>query len=377
MRDVSAKWLRTVGGSWTPFYRLTVTSYFQTGASPDGVRVPIMSGRVSLDGAADFYATCELTVDGAYWPEPNDLDAIVAPYGAEVFIQAGIRYTDDLIELVGLGYFRVRTLGQEDATTGGPIDLTGEDRMSTIARAKLLAPRAFPASTTNGEFASALVTDVFPDAVIEWDDEVEDQPIGRDVIVEDDRRAALDSMAKSVGKVMRFNGVGVLVFFTPPNPADTAPVARLVAGRGGVLVGVNRELTDAGVVNAVVARGDGADEVGAAYAAVLDLDPNSPTRYDGPFGPSPHYLTSSLITSNDLAIIAAQSELRRRSGLPHTISFEVSPRFELEPDDLVHIEHRNGVGRHVIGSLDIPLAPGAPMSGVTREQLVTSAGVVS
>lgn len=374
MRDVSAKWGRTVTGSWTPFYRLTACSFFQTGSSPEGVRVPIVGGKVALDGAADIYATCELSVDGSYWPEQNDLDALIAPYGVEVFVQAGIRYRDDLVELVGLGYFRVRTLGQDEATILGAIDLTGEDRMSTIARAKLLAPRAFPASTTNGQFATALVTEVFPDAVIEWDDELENATIGRDVIVEDDRRAALGSMASSIGKIMRFDGRGILVFFTPPNPIETKPAARLVAGRDGVLSSLSRELTDAGVVNAVVARGDGADEVGAAYAAVLDLDPSSPTRYDGPFGPSPFYLTSSLITTTDLAVIAAQAELRRQSGLPHTLHFDIAPRFELEPDDLVHIEHTYGVGRHLIASLDIPLTPGVGMTGVTRQQLVTSVG---
>lgn len=377
MRPVSSKWSRTVTGSWTPFYRITACSFFQTGSSPEGTRVPFLDGTVSLDGAADIYARCALTLPGGYWPERPDLDALIAPYGVEVFIQAGIRYRDDLVELVGLGYFRLRSLGQEDATTLGPIELAGEDRMSTIARAKLLAPQFYPASTTNGQFASALVTEVFPDAVIEWDDELEDEPLGRDVIVEDDRRAALGSMALSVGKIMRFDGRGVLVFFTAPNPIETPPAARLVSGRGGVLCSVSRELTDAGVVNAVVARGDGADEVGAAYAAVLDLDPASPTRYTGPFGPSPYYLTSSLITTSDLAVIAAQAELTRRAGLPHTLNFEVSPRFELEPDDLIHVEHRNGSGRHIIASLDIPLSAGSSMTGVTRQQLVTSVGSAS
>lgn len=374
MRDVSAKWARTVAGSWTPHFRATMCSFFQTGSSPDGTRVPIVTGKVALDGAADIYANCELSVPGEYWPDEHDPDALIAPYGVEVYLQAGIKYRDDLVELVGLGYFRVRAIGQEDAPRLGVIDLTGEDRMSTIARAKLLAPRSFPASTTNGEFATALVTEVFPDAVIEWDDEQENAELGRDILVEDDRRGALGSMAASIGKIMRFDGRGVLVFFTPSNPIETTPAARLVAGRGGVLSSVSRELTDAGVVNAVVARGDGADDVGAAYAAVLDLEPSSPTRYDGPFGPSPYYLTSSLITTDDLAVIAAQTELRRRSGLPHTLHFEISPRVELEPDDLVHIEHRHGVGRHIIASLDIPLTPGLSMTGVTRQQLVTSTG---
>jgi hypothetical protein len=374
MRPVSAKWGRTVTGSWTPVYRVTACSFFQTGSSPVGTCVPIMAGKVDLDGAADIYATAELTVAGTFWPEPTEPDALLAPYGVEAYVQAGMKYRDDLIEMVGLGYFRLRTLGQDDATTSGPLELIGEDRMSSIARAKLLAPVAFPASTTNGEFATALVTEVFPDAVIEWDDELENAALGRDVIVEDDRHAALKSMSVSIGKIMRFDGRGVLVFFTPPNPLESAPAARLTAGADGVLCKVSRELTDAGVVNAVVARGDGADEVGAAYGLVLDLDPASPTRYDGPFGPSPSYITSSLITTDDVAVAAAQTEMRRRGGLPHTIDFEVSPRFELEPDDLVHVEHTYGVGRHVIASLSIPLVPGQTQSGVTRQQLVSSLG---
>lgn len=374
MRPVSAAWQRTITGSFTPVVIATACSFFQTGTSPIGVSVDVLGGKVELDGAADIYATCELAVPGALWPDDNDADALIAPYGVEAYVQAGIKYRDDLIELVGLGYFRVRGLGQEDAATGGPIELTGEDRASTLARADLLAPRLFPASTTNGEFATALVTEVFPEAVIEWDDEVEDQPIGRDIYVEAKRLKALQSMAVSVGKVMRFDHRGVLVFFTVPNPMDASPSARLVAGRGGVLSKVNRELTDEGVVNAVVARGDGADDVGAAYAVVLDTDPRSPTRYDGPFGPSPKSITSSFITTDDTAVIAAQAEMRRQGGLPHTIKFEVSPRYELEPDDLVHIEHRYGVGRHVIASLSIPLLAGATMDGITRQQLVTPAG---
>lgn len=377
MRDVSSKWGRTVTGSWTPFYRVTACSYFQTGTSPVGTRVPIMAGKVDLDGAADIYATTELTVEGSYWPENGDPDPLLAPYGVEVYVQAGIKYRDDLVELVGLGYFRVRTVGQDDATTLGPIDLVGEDRMSTIARAKLLQPVAFPADTTNGEFASALVTEVFPDAVIVWDDELEDAPLGRDVIVEDDRLAPLKSMAIAAGKVMRFNGDGELTFFTPPNPLESTPVARLASGRGGVLCAVSRELTDAGIVNAIVARGDGADDVGAAYGLAQDLDPASPTRYNGPFGPSPDYITSSLITTDDIAIIAAQTELRRRGGLPHKLDFEVSPRFELEPDDLIHVEHTYGTGRHIINSLSVPLVPGQTMTGITRQQLVSSPGGAS
>lgn len=367
MRPVSAAWGRTVTGSFTPVFRATVLDYFQTGTSPTGQRIPIVTGEVSLDGAADVYASGKLTTTGAYWPEVHG-DQLIAPYGPEVYLQAGLKYRDDLIELVGLGYFRIKRLNQRSMTTGGEIDVTLSDRMAAIGRAVLLAPIMFPASTTNGELATALVTEVYPDAAIEWDDEIENEAIGRDILIEDDRLAALKSMALSVGKVMRFDHRGVLVFFTLPNTFEATPVADLRSGKHGVLSEVSRELTDEGVVNAVVARGDGADPVGGAYGLAIDLDPASPTRYDGPFGPSPLPITSSLITSDDMAIIAANAELRRTAGLPHSLTFELSPNYALEPDDLVRIANRNGVGRHVIASLVIPLVVGGIMTGVTRLQ---------
>jgi hypothetical protein len=370
MRPVSAAWARTAAGSFTPFFRATVLDYFQTGTAPIGTRVPIVDGEVTLDGSADVYASGRLTLPGSYWPDPHG-DHLVAPYGPEVYLQAGIKYRDDLVELVGLGYFRIRTVGQKRATISGPVEMSLSDRMAGIGRAVLLAPIAFPAATTNGEFAEALVTEVYPDAEIEWDDEIENLPIGRDVVVEDDRLAPLKSMALSVGKIVRFDHRGVLVFFTAPNPLDSQPVARLYGGRGGVLSEVSRDLSDEGVINAVVAKGDGADEVGGAYGLAIDLDPASVTRYDGPFGPSPSFIKSSLITSDDVAIIAANAELRRNAGLPHSLAFEVSPNYALEPDDLVEIEQPNSIGRHVIGSLTIPMIAGAIMSGVTRLQHMT------
>ena len=370
MKEVSPAWNRCVTGSFTPFYRATVLDYFQTGASPTGTRVPIVEGKVSLDGAADVYATGSLTIPGTYWPEPHG-DQLVAPYGPEVYVEAGIMYRDDLVETKGLGYFRIKRVGQRNATTGGPVVLDLSDRMAGIARATFLSPRRYAATLTNGEFAEALVLDVYPDAVIEWDDAaVRDQEIGRDVIVEEDRHGALKSLALSTGKIMRFDDRGVLVFLTVQNAFEAPVAARLRAGAGGVLIDVSRELTDEGVVNAVVARGDGADHVGAAYGLSIDLDPNSPTRYDGPFGPAPLFLTSSLITTNDVAIIAANAERTRRQGLPHTVSFEIAPRYELEPDDLVQVDHAYGVGWHFIGSLDIPLMAGATMTGVSRLQYV-------
>jgi hypothetical protein len=374
VKETSGAWLRSIGGSFTPYVRATVLSEFQTGEDPEGTVIPIVDGTVDLDGAADVFATGKLTVPGSLWPDPHG-DQLIAPYGPEVYLTAGILYRDDLVETVGLGYFRIKMLGQKSATTSGEIDMSLSDRWAQLARAILVAPFLFPATTTNGELVEALVAEVFPNGSIEWDDgNVRDTVIGRDVLVEDDRAGAVKSCVVSVGKVARFDARGVLTIFTVPNPLDRPVDARLTSGRGGVLSEVSRELTDEGVVNAVIAKGDGADEVGAAYGVAYDLDPLSPTRYDGPFGPSPIPLTSSLITSDDAAILAAQAELSRAQGLPHTLSFEISPRYDLEPDDLAHIEHPYGVGRHLIASLSIPLVAGRKMTGVTRQQFIAFRG---
>jgi hypothetical protein len=374
VKEVSEAWGRTITGSFTPYVRATVLADFQTGTEPYGIRVPIVDGSVDLDADADVYGTGKLTVPGSYWPDAHG-DALIAPYGPEVYLQAGLLYRDDLVELLGLGYFRIKVIGQKGATTSGEIDMSLSDRWAGLARATLLAPAQFSAAITNGDFVEALVGEVYPDGSIEWDDAtVRDTPLGRDVIVEDDRAAAVKSCIVSVGKVARFDHRGILVINTPTNPLDAQIAARLTSGRDGVLSDVSRELTDEGVVNVVVAKGDGADEVGAAYGVAFDLDPNSPTRYGGPFGPSPKYVTSSLITSDDIAVVAANAELSRSQGLPHTLSFEISPRYDLEPDDLTHIEHAYGVGRHLIASLSIPLIAGRTMTGVTRQQFVSFRG---
>jgi hypothetical protein len=374
VRPVSAAWLRTITGSHTPVVRATFTTQYQTGTSPVGTRVPIVDGSVTLDGSADFYTTGTLVIPGEYWPDPHG-DSVAAPYGTEVYLERGIRYSDDLVEYVGLGYLRVRRNGQENADLSTPVECSLEDRMSVLARAKLLAPVAVPASYTYGQLAAALVLDVFPDAEIEWDDDMDSQPIGRDIVVESDRVGALKSLALSAGKVVRWDHRGVLVFFSVPDPLDARPVATLRGGRDGTLAAVKRELSDTGVVNAIVARGEGADEVGGAYAVAIDNDPLSPTRYSGPYGPSVEEITSSLITSDDQALIAAEAGLRRGRGLPYALSLEVACRPELEPDDLVYAEHGGALGlaRHIISTLEIPLL-GSTMSGQTRLQYLAFRG---
>lgn len=365
MRAVSAAWRRTITGSWTPITRITLCQGFQTGTNPTGDRLNLVDGSIHLDGAAGIYTTGRLTFPGELWP------ALIEP-GAELYVATGIRYSDASIELVGLGYLRVRTPGQSDAQQDGPVEVAVEDRNTVLARADLLQPRTYAASTTYGDMAEDLVTDVFPDAEIEWDDDTDTHEIRTQVTVDGGRLDALFALAQAAGKTMRWNDRGALAFSTPANLLDDVPVTDLTAGRNGVLAKVAREVSDLDVVNAVIALGDGFSDDPAARGVAVDYD--SPTAYNGPYGPAVRTIVSSLVGTDAQANTVARAELGRAAGLLHTVRWETSPRPELEPDDLIHIDHAHGVGRHAIAALDIPLLPGGRMSGITRQQELTVTG---
>lgn len=367
MKPVTRAWLRTVQGSYTPVSRVTLCEPGQTGTNPAGDRLEVVDGTVHLDGAAALYTTATLTLPGDLWDQ-------LTTAGLEVYVQSGIQYTDAAVELVGFGYLRVRMPTQPDAHRGGDITIQCEDRNTVLARADLLTPRVYPADTTYGAMVADLVVDVFPDATVEWDDDTDQLELGREVLVEQKRLDALLAAAQAAGKVARWDHRGVLTLRTPPALLAAPPMARLAAGRGGVLQAAAREISDLEVCNAFVVTGESFDDTPPVRGVAVDNHPDSPTRYSGPFGPAVRHLTNSLVRTDAQALGVAQMELSRRTGLAHTVRFTVSPRPELEPDDIVHIEHPGQVGRHAIAALDIPLVPGRQMIGSTRAQTLVQDG---
>lgn len=369
MRAVSAAWLRTVVGSYTPLFRATLCKTYQTTLTPTGARVPILDGSVVLDGLADIRGSLDMVVPGSYWPVQG-ANVDMAPQGNELFVQVGIRYSDALIEWVGLGYFRIDTVAQDQPTQGGPIHVTGQDRMSAIVQAQLLAPRLFAAGSTVGAMVTSLTADVYPNIVVSYDDSMNAATLGRDIVVDSDRYAALSALAQAYGKLMYFDASGRLTFKTIPSP--TTAVASLV-GNVGVLVEAPRQLDNAGVVNAVVARGQGADPTTGAYGVAINADPNDPIGYYSRFGPSPLFISNSLLVTDADAINAANAELRLHSGVTYTIKLTTSPRAELEPFDAVDVDHSGMAApeRHVLSRLTIPLVAGQTMDMETRRQSAT------
>lgn len=381
MRNVSTRFLAALRGSHRDVFRARVCTTFQTGTSPTGTEIPILSGDVQASAASDIRSTLSLTTE---WPWPRRADDDLAPYGHEIYVERGIAYGNGNKEWVGLGYFRINAVSQSEVPEGA-IEIDAADRMAGVIDARFLTPRQFPSTWTREQLVHTLVTEVYPDATIQWDDSgAAAATTGRNIVEERDRFKVLKDLITSAGKIGYFNHQGVFVVKTP-QPLTGAPVWEVDAGRQGVLVEMSRAITREGIYNVVVASGEATDTTPPVTAIVADIDPTSPTRYGGPFGPVPRFYSSSFITTRDQASIAAASLLRTSLGLPYSIDLSSIANPALEPDDVIavkypknsHVVQSLRTEKHIVDSVTIPLDPDNPVQIETRKQYGDTLGDIT
>lgn len=373
-QDQRATVVEAITGSHQVVAEARLLAGYQTAENPDGDDLPIVDGEVIFDASADVMATLSLTIPGVDqvtgrpW-HPSHVRSKLAPYGAEVWVRRGIDLGDEVL-WVPLGVFRITDLDQDDAPDG-PIQIEGQDRMRGIIRARLLTPRVYPADTTAGDMAEDLVREVYPAAVIMWDDATNLEQIGRQIVVEQDRYAALRELADSYGKLCYWDGLGILRIEDPPSADEIVWEVR--AGRKGVLLRASDSVTDESAYNAVVATGEGVSgTLSAARGVALDRGVNSPTRWGGPHGMVPYFFASPLLQTSGQAQRAAVTMLRRMLGADHTVSLGAVVNPLLRPHQTVRVTLRDGTRRrHVIRQCTVPLTAGSPMTAATQEQTHT------
>lgn len=364
MRPVSSQFLTAVRGSHQVVTRVTLLTTYQSGTTPVGTVLRVLDGDVTLDATADVRGTLSVTVDGndAFTRSPS---GPLTPYGNELFVERGVQYGGAGREFVSQGYYRIYEV-EQDGEPDSPIRISGRDRMSGIIDARLLGPVQFTSGTPIGTIFTALVNEVYPSATITYDFNAVTTTITRDQIADEDRYGFLLDLVRSRGKVMFWDYAGNLRVQDAPSATNT--VFDVDAGTHGVLVSLDRTLNRDGVYNAVVAVGQAPDEVTPVRAVALDMNPNSPTFWNGRFGKVPRFYFSTFLTNNGQAITAAQSILKRSIGLPYNVNFTMVPNPALEPLDPIRIVHEDGYENHIIQQLVIPLTVDRPMTGQTREQ---------
>lgn len=363
MRPVSDRFLATVRGSHRMAVEARVVTTYQTTDDPDGTKIPVLAGDVNLDASADVRSTLDMTTDGTGWS--TQPDGALVPYGNEIFIRRGIDLGGGTREWVSLGYFRIYTVEQETAPDG-PLRIAARDRMAGLIDARMTTPVQFNPAHTVRQVFDRLVLEVYPSATIAYDFNPDALAVGRTIVVEEDRYAALRDLAFSLGRVLYFDHAGILQVRTAPNP--TVPVFNVNAGPGGVLVSMSRSLSREGAYNGVVAVGEAPDDKPPARAVAVDTSPASPSWWHGTYGKVPRFYSSPFILTNAQAASAASEMLLRTLGLPYNVDFSTVPNPALEPLDPVRIDYRGGSEVHVIDKLTVPLTPEGAMQANTRQQ---------
>lgn len=352
-----------VSGSHRARFRAIAPVGFQTGTDPYGEPLDVTGGSITFDATADVWASGSITV-AAPWPGPTN--EIISVFGGEVFLSRGIDTGSGGVAWSPLGYFRISDDSQADAARG-PVTLTLDDRMMTIIESRLIAPRIYGPRTIVLSAVEELVREVYPEAEIEFDSNSGETFLGRQVTIEENRYEGLLDFAEGLGQIVHFDERGVLRFRDVPTETD--PVWSVNAGPGGVKVNANRKLTRDRVYNAVVARGEGMDDMPPVQAVAYDASPASPTRWGGPFGRIPRFYNSPFITTVGQARSAAEALLRRSIGAPYTVSLSTIPNPAMRPYDPIRVVYDDGTREtHVIDKITIPFDVETDARIETREQ---------
>lgn len=366
MRPVSAAFLSSLTGSHPAPTRITAPDSYQSSLTPTGGRVTSSTGgAVIVDGTADVRSTLDVSVpDSTLWPESSA--AALAPYGQELFVERGIRFADGSVEWVGLGYYRVDSVEQDDAPRGG-LRVTGSDRAATLVDSRLPRARSYSASTTLQDFLDDLVAEIYPSVVYDTDLTLGSDTLGSRLVVEEGRWKAVLNLAKARSRVAFFDERGRLSI--RPEPSATATVWTIAYGENGVLVSAARELSREGAINGVLASSESATDSTPVSALIVDGGALSPTLWGGPFGRIPQFFYSPLMTSQSAAAAAATTLLARKAGLPYRVTLGSVPNAALEPGDAITV--RMGVGQeevHVIERVHVPLDVSTPQRLDTRQR---------
>lgn len=321
---------------------------------------------VTVDGASGRRRTITLRIADAslrpvFWTD------MLAPAGTELVVTSGIRYPDGSTELVPVGVFRI----DEPVTPfDGSVEVHGVDRSQVVDDDKFIAPfQTVTTSTVTQEITriiqlslpTAVISDVLGDTTacprITW--EAGTSPWA----------AALE-LATSISADLAPDGSGVFVVRRQPTPSD-APVWTAAVGEAGIVVDGRETMTRENVVNAWTCRNDAADGTAPVQYTAYDLDPDSPTYWNGDFGHKPDTYSSPALTTITKCRTAAETKLITSTAPARQISVDVVPNPAVDYGDVALIvlpDHTSITG--MVQSFTLPLdVDGAP---VMQVQLVSN-----
>lgn len=356
---------------------VTRATLLPAGGGFETILTNVVEGEVTLDANAEIRGRCDVRLidDGTFNLTPRVPNDLLSPYGNEIRLERGIRYSDGFEKLFSLGIFRIDSSDVEDIGTDFGIRCTGLDRSARIHDARFEAPATLAAGTNYGELIEAVAIAGYPSVITDFHDTTETAP-QLSVESSDSRWEFCQNAAKAIGMELFFNGDGILILKPVTQIGEGIAIWTIAEGLNGVLINTSRRWTREGAFNRVIATGENLGDEGTppVRGVATDDNPMSPTYYEGSFGKVPRFFVSEFITTEEQAISAAESILAKELGTTQQVNFGSIVNPALVPGNIVRIA-REKIGldeNHIIDTLQIPLSAEGIMTGTTRATQVFS-----
>lgn len=334
-------------------------------------------GAVSIDSRRAVRRTLSMTLvdsDGSLVPGPGGTTGVLSPFGTEIKVFRGVRYTDGTEEIVPLGVFVITGVEVSEDGNGRQIKVEGSDRSIRIQRARLTNPYQIATGTAVETAVAELLRSRWSDVAVDFP--ATGATVGARVLgagSDTDPWKAAVEMAEAAGFDLAFDADGTARMRAIPDPSETDADETYEDGTDAVLIDVTRGFDTGSTYNGVIATSEASDVDTPVRAEAWDEDPDSPTYRYGPFGEVPKFYTSSFIRSSAQAATAAAAQLQRELGRSEAVEWSqiVNPAHDVL--DVVRLS-RPAVTLDavlVIDRLDVPLDAGGRMKAVARVREVT------
>jgi hypothetical protein len=333
-------------------------------------RLPIVDGVVEVDSGSQVRRTATIVTDPNLWPvSPNDL---LAPFGATCRIDRGVVIPgQDEPEWVPQGLFHLnknRRTRSASSTSAPTISLV--DPSQRVAEARFEAPTQTLAGATYVAEITRFIREVLGATwpVIDLTGSPAVCPVMD--IARERWSDGIEKLADGLAAEVFFDPMGQAVIRPQPKLSD-APVWYARTGPGGNILETDEEWNRDDVWNVWVVNGVRADGTPPVSATVADLDPNSPTYVNGPFGRKPRYYTTPLATTAGQCTTIGQAMLARYTGRGCQVGLNLFVNPALDSGDVIEVEDDElGRALHIIDKLSVPLTAEGQQPLETRSNLM-------
>lgn len=312
---------------------------------------------------------------------PKTPDDLLAPYGNQLRLWAGIEFPNGDEEYTPVGTLRIIS----PQARYPRVQLTAKD-LAWVAQAPLEESYTIPAGTNTSDAIRGLLQFVAPDVAFDIPDVAETTPL-MIIDAQEDPWSHIRDLASSVGHDIYFDAMGTCIMRPVQDLIDIDPVWTYDGAPADQGAGIpynpedwaNLALYDESVtydsddaVNAVVATGESTANAAPARGVAYDTDSASPTQYGGRFGRRPGFISSPLYTTDAQAHLAARTHLQKVVGIAESLTIPASTHPGLEPGNPVRVVRPN-LGLDTIQAVDgfnVPLGTGGAQTLQTRQRRI-------